>query len=92
MPIPETNHHNHKPTPEQLNNIDELREGIKTLHRLIVKLCPEGREQALALTELERVRHWGVESIVLPGEVMEIGDRYKDTEIIKANDSTGDSN
>lgn len=95
MSIPITNHLNHKPDEVQLKKIDKLRAGVIVLHEIIDEVCPAlSPEKMDALKKLEEVRHWAVESIVLPCPAMEIGDRYKDTEIVKADDpanSQGDS-
>mgnify|MGYP003404728474 FL=1 len=48
----------HAPKGDQTNRYVDLREAAKELALLIVKLTPQSREQALALTNLEQASFW----------------------------------
>lgn len=52
-----------RPTPEQVEKINELREGCKTLYELIDTL-PNSRCKTLAITKLEEVSMWVNKAIV----------------------------
>ena len=48
----------HPPQPDQVPRYNELREQGKALALLIVRLTPENREQACAITKLEEAIMW----------------------------------
>lgn len=54
---------NHTPGPEQIEQIEHLREAAKRLGFAIVNACPAGREQSIALTALEETTMWAVAAI-----------------------------
>jgi hypothetical protein len=45
----------HKPESWQIQAMEEIRTECQNFARIITRLVPPGREQALALTDLERV-------------------------------------
>lgn len=49
----------HAPQPGQPERYQALREKAKELAALIVQTTPPGREQSLALTNLEQAVFWG---------------------------------
>lgn len=53
----------HRPTEAQAAKYPVLREKAKELAYLIDELCPNGREKALAMTNLENVIMWANASI-----------------------------
>jgi hypothetical protein len=54
----------HKPSESGLSTITELREAFSTVHDAIMQNCPESRERAVALTELETAAMWAIKSVV----------------------------
>lgn len=54
---------NHKPSPEAIATIENLRELTKLLGHRIVEVCPDSREKSLAQTNLEQALMWAVASI-----------------------------
>ena len=56
----EINHNfkHHIPTQEKVAQYQNLRDAAKGLAHLINDLVPDGREQALALTNLEQAIFW----------------------------------
>lgn len=56
---------NQKPTTEQLQRIEDLRQVAKSLALAIVGLCPSSRERSLAATHLEETVMWAVKAIAL---------------------------
>ena len=48
----------HRPTEEKAAKFPVIRDTAKELAYKIKKLCPNGREQALALTKLEEAVMW----------------------------------
>ena len=53
----------HPPTGDQPDRYQAIRDGAKRLARVISKLTPESREQALAFTHLEEMVFWANASI-----------------------------
>jgi hypothetical protein len=56
---------NHKPSPDGLTKIIELRHLISDLHRRIEQIVPASRERSVALTQLEATAMWSIKAIVL---------------------------
>lgn len=54
----------HKPGPEGLAKINELRELFSTVSEKINELCPNSRERSVALTELETTAMWAIKAVV----------------------------
>jgi hypothetical protein len=65
--MPTLNHDNnydyHHSTPEQRDTYRELREKFKDLAQLIDAKCPDGRERAVAHTQLETAMMWACAAI-----------------------------
>lgn len=57
----------HRPSEGQLAQIQEVREGCKALHAILLKL-PCNRERSLAITNLEHVSMWANKGIVMADE------------------------
>lgn len=53
----------HPPMPGQSERYEKLRAKAKELAGMILDFCPESREQALALTNLEQAVMWANASI-----------------------------
>lgn len=51
------------PDDQDVENVELLREHAKALGHAIVEWCPPGREQSLALTQLEQTVMWAVAAI-----------------------------
>lgn len=62
----------HRPSPQQVADISDIREGCKQLYDKIVKLRDGGRmtprEAAVAITNLEQVSMWGNKAVILADE------------------------
>lgn len=54
----------HKPSPEALAKISELRKAFSALNTVLGQTCPSSRELSVALTELETSAMWAVKSVV----------------------------
>ncbi|QJC53067.1 hypothetical protein HGI30_16795 [Paenibacillus albicereus] len=54
----ENNFSYHAPQPGQPEKYEELRSSAKELAYIIKSLCPDSREQSLALTNLEQALMW----------------------------------
>ncbi len=54
---------NHRPTDQEINVIEELRESAIELGDHIEQVCPQSRERSLAITNLEQALMWAVASI-----------------------------
>lgn len=61
----------HKPSTEGLDKITELREAFSVVHQAIMDSCPNSRERAVALTELETAAMWAIKSVVFNDESSE---------------------
>lgn len=56
---------NIKPTEEQIVRIECLRDSFKNVVLALAQNCKDGRETALAVTNLENSLMWAVKGIVL---------------------------
>ena len=54
----------HKPSPVGLEKINSLRAGFSVIKALIEINCPESRQRAIALTELETSAMWAIKAVV----------------------------
>lgn len=54
----------HKPSPDGLDKITQLREAFSALHDLVEEVAPHSRERSIALTELETSAMWAIKSVV----------------------------
>lgn len=63
----------HKPSPEGLAKITKLREAYSTVQQAIKETCPDSRQKAVALTELETSAMWAIKAVVFndPDSVVE---------------------
>ena len=48
----------HPPTGDQPERYQKIRDKARSLARLVIELCPDGRERSLALTKLEETVMW----------------------------------
>jgi len=48
----------HPPQGDQAQRYEQLRATTKQLARLVIELCPDGRERSTALTKLEEAVMW----------------------------------
>lgn len=55
----------HKPFGNQPQRYEEMRDEAKSLARTIQRACPESREKALALTNLQQAIMWANASIAI---------------------------
>ncbi len=55
---------NHKPTAEAIRKIEGFRSAAIAMSACIIDLVPAGRDQALALTQLEEMSFHGIAGIV----------------------------
>lgn len=54
----------HKPGTQALMDINSLREAFSRLDEHIRMTCPDSRERAIALTEIETAAMWAIKSVV----------------------------
>lgn len=54
----------HKPSPEGLNKITELRLAYSEMMRVIEANCPPSRQKSVAITELETSAMWAIKAVV----------------------------
>ena len=54
-----------KPSQEQAEKIEKIREAYKFVGKEILTICPQSRNQAIAITSLEESLHRAVKSIIL---------------------------
>jgi len=54
----------HKPSEMGLLKITALREQFSKTKQLIEETCPESRQRAVAITELETSAMWAIKSVV----------------------------
>lgn len=54
----------HKPSPDGLDRINQLREAYSVVQRLIETTCPQSRQKAVAITELETSAMWAIKAVV----------------------------
>lgn len=55
----------HRPAGEAISKVTQLRECFSAIKERIETLCPQSRERAVALTELETSAMWAIKSVVL---------------------------
>lgn len=53
-----------RPTPEQVEQIEIVREALKAAHDTILRTIPASRERSLAITKLEEASMWANKGIV----------------------------
>lgn len=53
----------HSPKADQAERYVKIRNAQKALAELVVELCPDSREQSLAITKLEEAGYWANASI-----------------------------
>lgn len=61
----------HKPSDDSLVKITALRRCFSDADRLIKELCPQSRERAVAITELETAAMWAIKAVVINDEKSE---------------------
>lgn len=63
----------HKPSTESLERIKQLRHACSALHHTFMELGTQGRELAVAYTNLEQAAMWAIKSVVCndPASVVE---------------------
>jgi len=54
----------HKPSVAGLLKINKLREHFAEGERLIREICPESRQQSIAITNNEQTAMWAIKSVV----------------------------
>ena len=54
----------HKPSAESLDKITKIRQAYSTLHDVLKELGTDGREKAVAFTNLEQSAMWAIKSVV----------------------------
>lgn len=54
----------HKPSATGIDKIARLRKAFSDLDVLIYELCPNSRERAVAITNLETTAMWSIKSVV----------------------------
>ena len=54
----------HKPSDDGLEKINKLREHFSEGQRLILELCPQSRQQAIAITNNEQTAMWAIKAVV----------------------------
>lgn len=54
----------HKPSAIGLNRITNLRKIFSQVKRIIENECPESRQRAVAITELETAAMWAIKAVV----------------------------
>jgi hypothetical protein len=54
----------HKPSSEGLEKINRLRAHFSEGERLIREICPQSRQQSIAITENETTAMWAIKAVV----------------------------
>lgn len=54
----------HKPSVEGMLKINKLREHFSEGERLIRELCPQSRQQSVAITNNEQTAMWAIKAVV----------------------------
>jgi hypothetical protein len=54
----------HKPSPNGLDKINQLRAHFSEGERLMREICPDSRQRAVALTNNEQTAMWAIKSVV----------------------------
>jgi hypothetical protein len=62
----------HKPSAEGQNKINELRSAFSYVKSIIEFNCPESRQRAVAITELETAAMWAIKAVVFNDPKSEI--------------------
>lgn len=55
----------HSPNAEQIAKYAAVNEAAVEFTKVLLTLCPEGRETSLALTHLQDARHWANSAIAM---------------------------
>lgn len=63
----------HKPSEDGLAKITQLREAFSNLNELIESICPNSRERAITITNLETAAMWAIKSVVFNDPKSEVG-------------------
>jgi hypothetical protein len=65
----------HKPSAKGLYQINQLREAFSEMEKLIQEVCPESRQRAVAITNLETTAMWAIKAVVFndPDSVADVG-------------------
>lgn len=53
-----------RPTPEQVERIETVRQALKQAHDTILATLPPSRERSLAITKLEEASMWANKGVV----------------------------
>lgn len=63
----------HKPSPDGLSKINQLRLVFSEAERLIQEVCPNGRQKSIAITKNEETAMWAIKAVVFndPESVVE---------------------
>jgi len=62
----------HKPSPEGLKKITELRELFSQVEQVIREYCPPSRHQSLAITKNEEAAMWAIKAVVFNDPASEV--------------------
>lgn len=64
----------HKPSPEGLVRIDNIRAGYSALMKILEDNCTNSRHKSVALTELETSAMWAIKAVVFndPDSIAEL--------------------
>jgi hypothetical protein len=54
----------HQPSPDGLTKITALRLAFSETKAIIEQTCPESRQRAVAITELETAAMWAIKAVV----------------------------
>jgi len=54
----------HKPSERGLYKINQIREAYSEVKQAIEERCPESRQRAVAITELETSAMWAIKAVV----------------------------
>ena len=63
----------HKPSVKGAFAIDHLRTVFSEAARVVESTCPESRQRAIALTELETAAMWAIKAVVFNDPESEVG-------------------
>ena len=63
----------HKPSEDGLAKITQLRDAFSNLNELIDAICPNSRERAITITNLETAAMWAIKSVVFNDPKSEVG-------------------
>ena len=62
----------HKPSPDGLDKINQLRAHFSEGERLIREVCPASRHQSVALTQNETTAMWAIKAVVFNDPASEV--------------------